>query len=96
MVGEMLRLCSLRGNPRPAATTTHEQCWIACGVPEHIWYERPKNYTPFQTCGRWFQQWIRSGKLEESDLCWPSTCTRMAEKQARFMGDLKHLFPVSA
>jgi transposase len=30
------------------------------------WREVPEKYPPFQTCHRRFQQWIRSGKLEEA------------------------------
>ena len=30
------------------------------------WRELPDKYPPFQTCHRRFQQWIRSGKLEEA------------------------------
>ena len=30
------------------------------------WRELPTKYPPFQTCHRRFQQWVRSGKLEEA------------------------------
>jgi transposase len=30
------------------------------------WRELPEKYPPFQTCHRHFQQWVRSGKLEEA------------------------------
>ena len=30
------------------------------------WRELPEKYPPFQTCHRRFQQWIRSGKLEQA------------------------------
>jgi transposase len=30
------------------------------------WRELPEKYPPFQTCHRRFQQWVRSGKLEEA------------------------------
>ncbi|HEY3615649.1 MAG TPA: IS5 family transposase [Candidatus Sulfotelmatobacter sp.] len=30
------------------------------------WRELPEKYPPYQTCHRRFQQWIRSGKLEEA------------------------------
>jgi transposase len=30
------------------------------------WRELPEKYPPFQTCHRRFQQWIRSGKFEET------------------------------
>ncbi len=30
------------------------------------WRELPDKYPPFQTCHRRFQQWIRTGKLEEA------------------------------
>ena len=30
------------------------------------WREMPEKYPPFQTCHRRFQQWIRTGKLEEA------------------------------
>ena len=30
------------------------------------WRELPEKYPPYQTCHRRFQQWIRSGKLEET------------------------------
>ena len=30
------------------------------------WRELPQKYPPYQTCHRRFQQWIRSGKLEEA------------------------------
>jgi transposase len=30
------------------------------------WREMPEKYPPYQTCHRRFQQWIRSGKLEET------------------------------
>lgn len=29
------------------------------------WRELPEKYAPYQTCHRRFQQWVRSGKLEE-------------------------------
>lgn len=30
------------------------------------WRELPERYPPFQTCHRRFQQWVRSGKLEQA------------------------------
>ena len=30
------------------------------------WRELPEKYLPFQTCHRYFQQWVRSGKLEKA------------------------------
>jgi len=30
------------------------------------WRELPEKYPPFQTCHRRFQQWVRTGKLEEA------------------------------
>jgi len=30
------------------------------------WREMPEKYPPFQTCHRRFQQWVRSGQLEEA------------------------------
>jgi transposase len=30
------------------------------------WRELPEKYPPFQTCHRRFQQWVRSGRLEEA------------------------------
>ena len=30
------------------------------------WRELPEKYPPYQTCHRRFQQWIRSGKLEQA------------------------------
>src|SRR6202021_2522848 len=33
------------------------------------WRQLPEKYPPHQTCHRRFQQWIRSGMLEEPD--WP-------------------------
>ncbi len=30
------------------------------------WRELPERYPPYQTCHRRFQQWVRSGKLEET------------------------------
>ena len=33
---------------------------------EAQWRELPEKYPPYQTCHRRFQQWIRSGKLEEA------------------------------
>lgn len=30
------------------------------------WRELPERYPPFQTCRRRFQQWVRSGKLEQA------------------------------
>jgi transposase len=30
------------------------------------WRQLPEKYPPYQTCHRRFQQWIRSGKLEEA------------------------------
>jgi len=30
------------------------------------WRELSEKYPPFQTCHRRFQQWIRTGKLEEA------------------------------
>ena len=30
------------------------------------WREMPEKYPPYQTCHRRFQQWVRSGKLEEA------------------------------
>jgi transposase len=33
---------------------------------EAQWRELPEKYPPFQTCHRRFQQWVRTGKLEEA------------------------------
>ena len=30
------------------------------------WREMPEKYPPYQTCHRRFQQWVRTGKLEEA------------------------------
>jgi transposase len=30
------------------------------------WRELPEKYPPFQTCNRRFQQWVRSGNLEQA------------------------------
>ncbi len=30
------------------------------------WREMPERYPPYQTCHRRFQQWVRTGKLEEA------------------------------
>lgn len=30
------------------------------------WREMPEKYPPYQTCHRRFQQWVRSGKLEDA------------------------------
>jgi transposase len=30
------------------------------------WRELPEKYPPFQTCRRRFQQWVRSGRLEQA------------------------------
>ena len=30
------------------------------------WRELPEKYPPYQTCHRRFQQWVRSGKLEQT------------------------------
>ncbi len=41
---------------------------VCCGSwePGQQWRELPERYPPFQTCHRRFQQWVRSGKLEEA------------------------------
>ncbi|WP_202901706.1 IS5 family transposase [Bryobacter aggregatus] len=38
--------------------------WVLGSGPQ--WRELPERYPPYQTCHRRFQQWVRSGKLEET------------------------------
>src|ERR1700733_14565227 len=49
----------------------HDTRWVLNGVLWVLgtgaqWRELPEKYPTFQTCHRRFQQWIRSGKLEET------------------------------
>ncbi len=49
--------------------TTHApSCMVCsgCWAPGRSWRELPERYPPFQTCHRRFQQWVRSGKLEQA------------------------------
>jgi transposase len=39
------------------------------------WREMPETYSPYQTCHRRFQQWVRSGKLEEALKLLARACT---------------------
>ena len=41
---------------------TRERCSMGTGSQ---WRELPDRYPPFQTCNRRFQQWVRSGRLEQ-------------------------------
>jgi transposase len=45
------------------------------------WRELPEKYPPYQTCHRRFQQWVRSGKLEE--------VLRLLARHLREQGKLK-------
>ena len=30
------------------------------------WKHLPRNYPPYQTCHRWFQRWVKEGKMERA------------------------------
>src|SRR5580700_1363173 len=46
-------------------------CWVLrTGAP---WHDLPRRYPPYQTCHRRFQQWQRSGLLEQLLKNWPKT-----------------------
>src|SRR6202049_2131446 len=54
-----------RGRPwRDTRAVLHGVLWVLGTGAQ--WRELPEKYPPFQTCHRRFQQWIRSGKLEEA------------------------------
>jgi transposase len=54
-----------RGRPwHDTRSVLHGVFWVL--GTETQWRELPAKYPPFQTCHRRFQQWIRSGKLEEA------------------------------
>src|SRR5579875_2743218 len=54
-----------RGRPwHDTRAVLHGVLWVLGTGAQ--WRELPEKYPPFQTCHRRFQQWIRSGKLEEA------------------------------
>ncbi len=54
-----------RGRPwHETRAVLHGVLWVLGTGAQ--WRELPEKYPPFQTCHRRFQQWIRSGKLEEA------------------------------
>ena len=54
-----------RGRPwHDTRAVLHGVLWVLGTGAQ--WREVPEKYPPFQTCHRRFQQWIRSGKLEET------------------------------
>ena len=54
-----------RGRPwHDTRAVLHGVLWVLGTGAQ--WRELPEKYPPFQTCHRRFQQWIRSGKLEET------------------------------
>ena len=54
-----------RGRPwHETRAVLHGVMWVLGTGAQ--WRELPEKYPPYQTCHRRFQQWIRSGKLEEA------------------------------
>ena len=54
-----------RGRPwHDTRAVLHGVLWVLGTGAQ--WRELPGRYPPFQTCHRRFQQWVRSGKLEEA------------------------------
>jgi transposase len=54
-----------RGRPwHDTRAVLHGVLWVLGTGAQ--WRELPEKYPPFQTCHRRFQQWVRSGKLEEA------------------------------
>jgi transposase len=53
-----------RGRPwHETRAVLHGVLWVLGTGAQ--WRDLPEKYPPFQTCHRRFQQWIRTGKLEE-------------------------------
>ena len=54
-----------RGRPwHDTRAVLHGVLWVLGTGAQ--WRELPEKYPPFQTCHRRFQQWVRSGKLEQA------------------------------
>jgi transposase len=54
-----------RGRPwRDTRAVLHGVLWVLGTGAQ--WRELPEKYPPFQTCHRRFQQWVRSGQLEQA------------------------------
>ena len=54
-----------RGRPwHDTRSVLHGVLWVLGTGAQ--WRELPEKYPPYQTCHRRFQQWVRSGKLEEA------------------------------
>jgi len=68
LVGPVLResrRADNRGRPwQDTRTVLNGVLWVLGTGAQ--WREMPEKYPPFQTCHRRFQQWVRSGKLEEA------------------------------
>ena len=66
-VEPVLRPATATGSPRSSLADTRAVLngvlWVLGTGAQ--WRELPEKYPPFQTCHRRFQQWVRSGKLEE-------------------------------
>src|SRR5271165_6594339 len=59
------RRADKRGRPwHDTRAVLHGVLWVLGTGAQ--WRELPEKYPPFQTCHRRFQQWVRSGKLEEA------------------------------
>src|SRR5579885_3264796 len=59
------RRADRRGRPwHDTRAVLHGVLWVLGTGAQ--WRELPEKYPPFQTCHRRFQQWVRSGKLEEA------------------------------
>jgi len=60
-----LRRADKRGRPwHDTRAVLHGVLWVLGTGAQ--WRELPERYPPFQTCHRRFQQWVRSGKLEQT------------------------------
>ena len=54
-----------RGRPwQDTRSVLHGVLWVLGTGAQ--WRELPEKYPPFQTCHRRFQQWVRSGQLEQA------------------------------
>ena len=73
------RRADKRGRPwHDTRAVLHGVLWVLGSGAQ--WRELPEKYPPFQTCHRRFQQWVRSGKLEE--------CLRRLARHLHELGQL--------
>jgi transposase len=57
--------CPWRGRPwHDTRAVLNGVLWVLGSGAQ--WRERPERYPPYQTCHRRFQQWVKTGKLEEA------------------------------